>query len=306
MPRLPARASFARRKSTLAVAFFAVIAATSLAHACSPFAASTDASDDGGTTTSAALEAGADGHASVDASGAAPDGGAQTDASSSPDASVAFSCPAAKHGASLVAVADGGCVEATEVTLQQYKAMIADLNGMSLSVGFCTGPSDFGALTAGCTPPAVAPDASDEPITCVTQCDAMIYCAWAGKHLCGSRVAGALTWDALDAAADEWTFACTNGGAMNVPATINNCNFGGTLKSVGRCEGPPGVFDLLGNAGEWTASPLGGGGNVHIAGDTYGYQGDSMGSKTCLANDNNSAGARFSDVGFRCCATPSP
>ena len=113
-------------------------------------------------------------------------------------------------------------------------------------------------------------DASDplleeRPVSVVDWCDALAFCKYWGKHLCGARGdGGALAMDA-QAKFSQWYTACTNGTSQAYPyGNVYNasaCNTGaansgaGIADPVGKpstCQGGvPGLFDMSGNDQEW-------------------------------------------------------
>jgi formylglycine-generating enzyme len=126
---------------------------------------------------------------------------------------------------------------------------------------------------------------TDHPITCIDWCDAHALCEFEKKRLCGgvggerefplfdlsstssSSSSGATTFPAEleQAMNDEWTFVCTEGGKSTFPygnTPMDYCNNHPQdqmpppqLEEVGsypRCHGETDVFDMVGNAAEWT------------------------------------------------------
>ena len=73
--------------------------------------------------------------------------------------------------------------------------------------------------------------------------------------------------------------------------------------SFGGCRSQYGVFDLSGNAWEWTATPLGGGAAMIIKG---GAANKPDWAVRCANRGNKPSGSRDAFLGFRCCANPSP
>jgi formylglycine-generating enzyme required for sulfatase activity len=251
---------------------FVALGASTSVYACSPFS--------GGDRPSAAVDAGADSGVS------AHDGGADA----------GLGCPGL-HGPRMVLVGDV-CIDSMEVTQSQFAELLAEPKlTVVFDAGVCVGavrPSAADLVCDGTPPTGV-----NLPQTCVTLCDAELFCAFAGKRLCGAR-------SAVDPAAplgadsDEWTHAC----ALS-PSGPSGCNIdnAGALRPVGGgCEGPAGVFDLIGNAAERT-SILVGNTNSQSAGDSYKWK-SAQGGDTCLAVDDDPINTRHIDLGFRCCATP--
>jgi formylglycine-generating enzyme required for sulfatase activity len=159
---------------------------------------------------------------------------------------------------------------------------------------------------------------NDEPVTCVDWCDAVAYCEWAGKHLCG-RIGGGsfeITHSAggVYATANEsaWYHACSDGGTRAFPYGAEydptRCNDDENLpKDVGseeQCEGGlPGIFDMSGNVGEWEDActefdpPVAQ--NCLVRGGTW-YN-TAEGDLACDAFRALIRGGNGNGIGFRCC-----
>jgi len=120
------------------------------------------------------------------------------------------------------------------------------------------------------------PGQGEKPKTGVHSGTAAGLCKKAGKRLCTGR---------------EFLKAC---GDASFEAGV--CNTSGSLQPSGSfpsCKSPAGIYDLVGNAGEWTSDgQLRGGDASRGGGGSCGY-----------------ATRRFSPKatdGFRCCADPTP
>ena len=161
-------------------------------------------------------------------------------------------CPSL-HGSPMVD-ADGQCIDATEVTVADYEPFTATAKGALPLPSPCNWvttftPDDFETQKS----------APASPVVNVNYCHALYYCKWAGKRLCGRIGGGAVAPG--DAGADphtnQWVHACTHDGrqaysygAVVAPAVCPNKV--GPVKTRGACSGPyPGLFDMLGNVGEW-------------------------------------------------------
>jgi formylglycine-generating enzyme required for sulfatase activity len=183
--------------------------------------------------------------------------------SSRADASGGPVCPSGRGPAMLrmdwPAGAGSYCIDATEVTQAQYKAFLDSSDKPVKSGGdpgfdpICTygRPSDFAPTTR-----------PSFPISCVDWYDAVAFCSWAGKRLCGD-LAGA------DAAADrddrsEWFGACSGFGQRAYPwgneidRDAGKCNLAADgsvpVGSIATCQGAStGLFDMVGNVREWQA-----------------------------------------------------
>jgi len=201
------------------------------------------------------------------------------------------------------------CIDATEVTVADYKAFLA------------ASPTEIPAPPATCAwntsyTPGAWPVAGDTlPVTDVDWCDAYMYCAWAGKRLCGAIGGGPTApFDVDDPAVDQWFAACSAGGTRRRPygdasADAAVCNVvptdGGGLWNVASspaCSGGyPGIYDLLGNATEWVDSCTGTAGatdDCRIRESWYGGER----SADCATTGVRGRDTHHSARGFRCCS----
>jgi len=153
------------------------------------------------------------------------------------------------------------CIDATEVTVKHYRAFLAAKAGdTSGQIAACAWNASYQPLDA---PLGTAFD--DYPIVKVDYCDAVAYCTWAGKHLCGKQSGAPLaTTEATNAARSEWFRTCSGNadgthqypyGQTYGPATCNGIDHDAGVLPVGAlpgCVGAyPGVHDLSGNVREW-------------------------------------------------------
>jgi sulfatase modifying factor 1 len=210
------------------------------------------------------------------------------------------------------------CIDSTEVSQHDYGVFFSAIGGAS---GAVTRPPEcaWKSNTAtGCG------NGDPFPVACVDWCDAVAYCAWAGKRLCGKVGDGAALAFPLagNRASSEWSFACSpTGNTYPYGATYEDraCNTlyvdggvppGGTVAvgSLSSCVGGlPGLFDMGGNVEEWLNSCETNDGGLptdpcHEGGDCFDYS--STGLARCDGNDNDQRNFQGSDVGIRCCATP--
>jgi sulfatase modifying factor 1 len=216
--------------------------------------------------------AGSDGGSGSDArppaDTAATDDAAPPDVSAEPDASAdsppANGCPDQRRGPVMVH-AGTFCIDATEVTNEQYQAFLDARAG------------DTGGQPAACawndsfTPsqsalPWPAPGGRERyPVVNVDWCDAHAFCAWAGKRLCGRIGSGTLAVDSAgDARVSQWASACSQAGTQMYPygpsIDATACNVARPERAdqitptggLATCQGGyDGIYDLGGNVEEW-------------------------------------------------------
>jgi sulfatase modifying factor 1 len=239
------------------------------------------------------------------------------------------SCPAARGGPAFVPVplatgVGGYCIEATEVTRNQYAAFLQSNPSTATQQMYCSANTTF---TPSSDWPPTASD-GDLPITWVTWCDAYAFCQWVGGHLCGGI--NGMTYNTMylsDATVSEWYNACSAGGGRTYPygATYEAqaCNGhdykqsggdGGThaavpVGSLPACEGGEnGLYDMSGNVFEWENACLFDSNNPMGSQCTY-RGGDYESSEEDLNCSNGlgqqiQIGSQLPTVGFRCCANP--
>jgi formylglycine-generating enzyme required for sulfatase activity len=155
-------------------------------------------------------------------------------------------------------------IDSTEVTNAQYQLFLdADIpqEWMDfLEPTVCSWKTDFIPDNW----PAANPD---RPVAGVDWCDAMVYCYWAGRHLCGRIGGGEANVNlATDANENEWYYVCSDDGTNTYPyggpydpMACNTVDYAAGLPldvgSIPTCEGGfPGVFDMSGNVWEWSNS----------------------------------------------------
>ncbi len=152
------------------------------------------------------------------------------------------------------------------------------------------------------------------PVTFVDFCDAVAFCSWAGKRLCGALDGGSIALtDFANPDRSQWFNACSRHGELRVPYgpfDAMSCNgvdreAGGPLP-VGTqpsCVGGyPGVFDLSGNVREWEDgcdTAVGDERSCLVRGGAF-YDINSTlfcdNRQLWKVNDQNSG------IGFRCCS----
>ncbi|WP_437574898.1 formylglycine-generating enzyme family protein [Sorangium sp. So ce887] len=174
-------------------------------------------------------------------------------------------CP---QGMVIAPVAGGGsyCIDQYEATKQEYDVfMQASPPAPPGLPAECAGniyqPSNGWPYTEGRT-----------PINYVDWCDAYVYCAYRGKHLCG-RIGGGASSPAelANAEQNEWYNACSGQGVNEYPyghvyepkCKVDAPTGDFALKSVGPAPVPPvstceggatGLYHMSGNAAEWEDS----------------------------------------------------
>jgi hypothetical protein len=280
----------------------------------------------GDTTASDALQADGpqtDAHADAPATDGPTDGGV-TDGPSNLDASDASDAPSDAipdgpcgplPGPTMVAIG-AFCVDSTEVTVAQYTAYLAakagDTSGQPPACSVWNN-----TLVPGSWPPT-GPDT--QPVANLNWCQAYMYCAWAGKHLCGSLDGGPADpnlW--YDSTASQWFKVCSRNndglhaypyGNTYQPATCNGAEagIGHAAPSLSTCVGGyPGVYDMSGNVLEWENScnappPDGGPGPNDYCHTRGGDYGSDNGGMLCNAGVLYTRGSEAPNVGLRCCA----
>jgi formylglycine-generating enzyme required for sulfatase activity len=225
-------------------------------------------------------------------------------------------CPPHLPGPTLVKVDSGAgpyCIDSTEVTNGQYLAFF-DSQGADATAHV---DRDGCATVTTFRPddPAWFLQGSDDlPVAHVNWCQAIAYCAWAGKRLCGKIGGGALIEDSWsDARVSQWVGACSREGTLVYPygATFdpNACWGPGQHKAdyVARhpgCQGGfQGIFDMSGNVWEWTDTCDPPASNNDFC-RTMGGAFDAAGGDelACSINYRNwSRTTSAANIGFRCC-----
>ena len=157
-------------------------------------------------------------------------------------------------------------------------------------------------------------------VGCVDWCDAVAYCSWAGKRLCGKIGGGPAAPSKLsDPTESQWFAACSKVGARDYPYEggyqAARCNdeavYPGDVGSYEGCEGGfEGIFDMSGNVAEWEDACADNPGtpsedqSCTLRGGAFYNQGQPA-SLTCAVPDAPMQSMRKSaghTVGFRCCS----
>jgi formylglycine-generating enzyme len=233
-------------------------------------------------------------------------------------------CPSGKGPTSIRVgtTANSFCIDTTEVTNAQYRQFLDAGQDVKVQPPECTWNTSFAATFDG---------GLDGPVVGVDWCDALAYCKWAGKYLCGKvqgskKVGPVSDSERNDPQTSQWFIACSQAGALRYPYggvhRPTACNTGerdaGKPLPVGsatECNGGyPGVFDMIGNVWEWYDGPCrrdgglqGDGGDAgppsdecYLRGGSYLQGGQAV---DCLVNGVKSRrDAKEPYLGFRCCA----
>jgi formylglycine-generating enzyme required for sulfatase activity len=200
------------------------------------------------------------------------------------------------------------CIDATEVTNDQYAAFLA-ANPQ---------PSSRSCRNHGSFQPSQGwPYASSDghlPVVWVDWCDADAFCSWAGKSLCGAGSNNGLDPNA-DPTLGEWYAACSGPssnaypyGASYVAGTCNDTAPSGrpsAVESHAACVGGvSGLFDMSGNVAEWEDACTGWSDTDSCSVRGGGF--DSTSSSNGLACAGRSLVTRSNgagNVGIRCCSS---
>lgn len=143
----------------------------------------------------------------------------------------ACACP---PNMTIVALASGGayCIDQAEVSKGQYNKFVTANVPVTDQTGACLGANDS-FVPRNAWPPAEAPATLEfnfgMPVHYVDWCDAVAYCKWAKKQLCGNVNGTSLApADANDASKSAWFNACSAQAANAFP-------YGATFED--RCNG---------------------------------------------------------------------
>lgn len=260
-------------------------------------------------------------------------------------------CPVGLVGPALarIPLTDGMafCVDEREVTWGEYKAFLAANPATGAQPAQCSWNTSFeaeyydpddGIPTEFKCDKKYSSPLSEQAVNCVDFCDAVAYCDWAGKHLCG-RVGGPTKWGRYDQPFPQPTpeqseqvqaigqstemesqKVCTNDGATLYPygnayeqkrcidkawMTLGSGSLVVTDFKERECRGMAKPFadvgDLSGSVSEWNNLCLGDGCLV-VGGSFLDDQPDAW---ACSAGIGfRSHQVKQPGVGFRCCAAP--
>ena len=214
------------------------------------------------------------------------------------------------------------CVDSTEVTQGQYEKFVTGGGALVTAHPACATKAALGPKPS-CLGNEVQYQArAGYPMVCVDFCDALAFCQWAGKRLCGRTGDGGPLVGPDDLGTkpqNEWYLACSQGGTRNYPygdilrsdvCTLSDPDAGeaGAPRATAPVASDPDcvgstvpLFDIIGNAREW----------VNACTPAAGQCGCLGGDGTTLptggaARCNDTSGAPPSDQGvrrgIRCCA----
>lgn len=227
-------------------------------------------------------------------------------------------------------------IDATEVTQGQYRRFLEATDGGTDTTGqpgFCAWNATF-APSPDCYADIARSDelvaCDHQPQTCVDWCDALMYCQWAGKRLCGRIRDGSLIPLGLTVSLDsEWYVACSSGTMYPYsPGLIDDAHMCNTLDcarelscpyspggtrvlppgSMPSCQSPHesygGVYDLTGNVWEWENACDGMDGAADRCAFRGGSVSDGGSGVRCDTVPSQARAVAHVEVGFRCCADP--
>ncbi|HXY20554.1 MAG TPA: bifunctional serine/threonine-protein kinase/formylglycine-generating enzyme family protein [Gemmatimonadales bacterium] len=190
-------------------------------------------------------------------------------------------------------------LDRTEVTVGEYQRFLTASGGQAV-LGIAADTASRDSLL---------------PVTGVMWSQAMYYCGL--KHGPGARLPTEEEWEAAARGAQAHRFPWGDAwvsGAANVQSTRR-----GRVAPAGSFplgDSPQGVSDLIGNAWEWTASPMKaypGGSRPPRSADTYVIRGGGFNTPDSIADATYrgyqpavAAPAAFAATGFRCMAPAAP
>jgi formylglycine-generating enzyme required for sulfatase activity len=189
-----------------------------------------------------------------------------------------------------VSLAEGTtfCIDKRETTRDEYEQFLSapasELSRLSLLQQdplLCPARGSFEPGGGVDCESAYEPGVDAElPVACVDLCDAMAYCSFRGKRLCGGRGGDTAGEDSANGQTDEWFLACTGATDRKYPYLKYKpgiCNVdSAALRSAAElpgCETPDHIEQLSGNVAEWVLvckeSPRRGGTLCLVRGGEY-------------------------------------
>lgn len=177
---------------------------------------------------------------------------------------VSIDCSSAEGPPMVGLQAPGGlelCIDTTEVTNAHYEAFLADAPALDSQPASCAWNTSF---TPGGTWPADSQRAQ-HPVVNVDYCDALAFCSWAGKSLCGHQDGSGRVSQAVGLTSrqvSQWYVACSGegadypyGSAYDSSACNGTTGDAHPVGSLASCSGSSKpfdqIFDLVGNVQEW-------------------------------------------------------
>lgn len=230
-----------------------------------------------------------------------------------------FKCPTGKGGSTLVPMSGGYCIDATEVTRDQYNQWLATNPSTTGRPPVCTFNTTFAASSSTCLSASCTQNCGSHPMTCIDWCDAHAYCADQGKRLCGKVGGGAYPYQSPGITTDsQWYNACSAGGqelyVYGDNYVLNRCvvNEGGSSAVMyksdchSKVQGYLSTFDMIGNVKEWMDSCQGTSGQYDyclVSGGSY-FTSNAANDAKCSSTAQFDRAAAYQDIGFRCCTDP--
>ncbi len=209
------------------------------------------------------------------------------------------------------------CADTTEVTNAQY-ALFVSFGTLSGQPAQCSFNVNRAPETGeGCSSTADYDPANKAtyPVTCIDWCDAYMYCAWAGKRLCGGVGGGAAPFASRgDPGSSQWHNACTLNGTRTFPYGSSyqsgRCNdvssstsgpffTSGYPTCSGNWTGELPMYDMSGNVAEWEDSCSG----TQCSSRGGDWNANST-TAACGSLAKAAISARDQHRGFRCCWDP--
>ena len=242
-------------------------------------------------------------------------------------------CPAGR-GSPMLRVSSGAgvpfCIDAFEATQADYGNFRAGF-ALSAQEPACSWNTTY-------DPEPGMPSLPGLPITDIDFCDAVAFCTWAGKHLCGrvstdGGAAGGFRTSSDDTLADEhdpstdqWFAACAGPSGLPYPygasAEDGVCNVApddggasviaapGSFPACDSLVFGGGLYDMSGNAEEWVDRCYtdADGGLLNCIGRGGSFQQDAS-TSTCSIlplDDHPAPSSEYPYLGVRCCADLPP